>query len=146
MLIIGVGQPMRSDDAVGREVVSLLQEGGLPDGVSCRESTGDGMSLLSLWEGADQVILIDALSSGAAPGAFRVFDIHKEPLPADFFVTSSHLWGVAEAVQMGRVLGQLPASFRVVGIEGANFGYGATLTPDVAAAVPEVVAWIRTAV
>jgi hydrogenase maturation protease len=49
--------------------------------------------------------------------------------------TSSHGLGVAQAVELGCVLGRLPRRLIVVGIEGADFGPGSNLTAAVAAAV-----------
>ena len=52
--------------------------------------------------------------------------------------TSTHLLGVAEAVELARVLGRLPKALRLVAIEGRNFAHGAKLSPQVEAAVETV--------
>ncbi len=65
-------------------------------------------------------------------------------MPAELFpATSTHAWGVAQAVALGRVLGALPPYLVVYGIEGQDFGPGREVSPEVARAVPEVARRIR---
>jgi hydrogenase maturation protease len=108
-----------------------------------REESGEGASLMEAWAAAQQVIIIDATASGAAPGTIHRLDAQAQPIPAEFFHYSTHDFGVAEAIEMARVLGRLPASLIIYGIEGSTFGFGAELTPAVAQAVPEVVQRIQ---
>ena len=63
----------------------------------------------------------------------------SRPLPAVFSRSSTHSFGVAEAVELARALGRLPARVVVFGIEGRDFTPGEGLSPDVDAAVDEVV-------
>jgi hydrogenase maturation protease len=70
-------------------------------------------------------------------------DASEEKLPARLFRASTHHFGLADAVELARALGRLPPCTIVYGIEGARFGAGAELSPDVAAAVPQVAASIR---
>jgi hydrogenase maturation protease len=59
------------------------------------------------------------------------------------FGVSSHAVGLAEVIELGRVLKQLPPHLSVVGIEGADFRPGAGLSPAVARAVPKAVRLVR---
>jgi len=143
-LCIGIGNDYRHDDGVGLYVARLLREQNLPDTVVI-EHGGDGISLLELIAGADAdaVILIDAISSGAAPGTLVQFAAHEHPLPARCFAHSSHAVGVAEAVELARVLGNLPRCCLVYGIEGACFVAGVGLTPVVEQAARDLAAAIE---
>ncbi len=90
------------------------------------------------------MILVDAVRGGGRPGEIYRFPVHESPLPAELFPTaSSHAWGVAQAVALGRVLKQLPPYLVVYGIEGRNFGLGQELSPAVAEAIPEAARRIR---
>jgi hydrogenase maturation protease len=89
------------------------------------------------------VILIDAVSSGGRPGSIYRFDAHKQPLPSRFFHYSTHAFGVAEAVELAKTLGQLPQSLIVYGIEGKCFDVGVGLTGEVENAIGDVVIRIR---
>jgi hydrogenase maturation protease len=104
-----------------------------------REATGEGTALLELWKGADDVILVDAVSSASVPGTVTSFDAVAAPLPALFSGCSSHSFGVAEAVELARTLDRLPRRLTVYGIEGGDFTHGTGLSPEVARAVDELV-------
>src|SRR3972149_5320288 len=81
VLVIGVGNPYRRDDAAGREAVRRLRDRA-PHVIATLEHDGEGTSLMEAWQGADLVIVVDAVSSGAAPGTVRRFDVRSESLPA----------------------------------------------------------------
>lgn len=133
VLVIGVGNPFRGDDAAGLRVAARLRER-LPPQVTVMEETGEVVSLASCWEGLERLVIVDAARSGAAPGTVHRFDARR-PLPAHFGSLSSHGLGVASAIEMARALGTLPREVVVYAIEGARFGLGEDLSPGVTAAV-----------
>ncbi|KAB2866517.1 MAG: hydrogenase maturation protease [Anaerolineae bacterium] len=138
VLCIGVGNELRGDDVVGRLAVRLLRYQPLPD-TTFIEATGEGAALMEAWAGSDTVFLIDAVSAGQPSGTIYRFLAHSQTLPAQFFSYSTHAFSVAEAVEMARVLGQLPTHFVIYGVEGENFTAGASITPSVEKAVHEVI-------
>lgn len=142
LLVIGVGQADRGDDAVGLVVAQHVRAASLVR-VTVVESTGEGTALLELWQAAAAVILVDAVQTGAAPGTVYRLDAREQPLPAVFLRYSTHAFGVAEAVELARALRRLPPSLVIYGIEGHDFTFGAGLSPAVARAVPAVVAQIQ---
>jgi hydrogenase maturation protease len=125
-LIIGIGNEYRGDDAVGLIVVRRLKER-LAGSPTVLEQSGDGAALMEAWQGAEKVIIIDAVMSGAAPGTIHRFDASAQPLPKDAFRCSTHAFGVAEAIELSRALSELPQSLVVYGIEGKNFAAGVGL-------------------
>jgi len=129
-IFIGVGNPFRSDDGAGRAVARRLRDE-IPADVRVLEETGDGAELLEAWEGADRVILVDAVQSGAPPGTIHRFDARAEKLPSWFSRSSTHAFGVAEAIELARTMGDLPPSLIVYGIEGLDFSAGTELSPEV---------------
>ncbi len=134
-VFIGVGNPFRGDDGAGRAVVRRLL-GEIPPGIKVLEETGDGTELLEAWKGADCVILVDAVQSGAPPGTIHRLDAVTEKLPTWFSHSSTHAFGVAEAIELARTMGELPARLVVYGIEGLDFSAGTELSPEVAQVVP----------
>jgi hydrogenase maturation protease len=129
--VIGLGNAVRGDDAAG--LIAARRLGGL-------EHEGDPLALLDLWQGAELVVVIDAVSSGADPGTLHRFDAVAGPLPARLrSSTSTHAVGLGEAIELARALGRLPARLVVYGIEGERFATGTALTPPVTAAVEAVV-------
>jgi hydrogenase maturation protease len=138
MLVLGAGNSFRRDDAAGLAAARRLRRR-LSGDVRVLEREGDLASLLEDWGAADDVVIIDATSSGVTPGTVRRFEAHARCLPAVFSRVSTHAFGVAEAIELARALGRLPARVVVYGIEGRDFAAGEGLSPEVAAAVDEVV-------
>jgi hydrogenase maturation protease len=140
--VIGVGNRWRSDDAAGLEVVARLR-GALPDEIELLEREGEPTSLIDAWRGADAAWVVDAVSSGAQPGTLHRLDAAERELPAEIFRTSTHHFGLAEAVELGRVVGALPPRLVVFGIEAARLEVGDSLTVEVAAAVDRAAEAVR---
>lgn len=140
-LLIAVGNSFRRDDGAGPMVAEMLV--GTP-GLDILILPGEGTELLEAWSGQTNVLVVDAMRSGKEPaGGIRRFDALTETLPKDAFPCLSHRFGLAEAVEMGKVLGRLPGSLTLFGIEGEDFGQGPGLTPAVAAGVDRLAAEIR---
>jgi hydrogenase maturation protease len=137
-LIIGLGNEYRGDDAVGLVVARRLG-GAAPKGVRVLEESGEGAALIDSWQDADTVILLDAVHSGAKPGTIHRFDAHAQPIAKRFFRFSTHAFGLAEAVELARALGRLPPRLIVYGVEGKSFEAGIGISPEVEAALREVV-------
>lgn len=95
--------------------------------------------LLDLWDGLDTVVVVDALSSGAAPGTLHRVDAGDGPLPRDLRLASTHAMGIGDALELGRALRRAPRRVVVLGLEGASFGMGEQMTPAVAGAVDALV-------
>jgi hydrogenase maturation protease len=129
-LIIGCGNAERGDDSAGLLAVRRLRE----LGIEAREHSGEALALIEAWSGAERVILIDAVMTGAAPGAVSEWDAATAPVVRDVFRTSSHSFGIAEAVELARALGRLPRSMTIYGIEARSFGAGASASAEVARA------------
>jgi hydrogenase maturation protease len=140
-IFIGVGNPFRSDDAVGTAVLHFIRSK-IPSDVKVMEETGDGTELLEVWRAADRVILVDAVQSGAPPGTIHRIDARAEKLPSWFSRSSTHAFGVAEAIELARAMGELPDSVVIYGIAGLDFSAGTELSPEVAQAMPKAAAQV----
>ena len=137
-LVIGVGNEYRSDDAVGLVVARRLKMLSL-DNVTVIEESGEGAELMESWKGADAVILIDAASSGAEPGTIHCIDARTQHIPKDLFSYSTHRFSVGEAVELARVMNQLPRHMTLYGVEGWSFEAGTALSRSVEEAIPKVI-------
>jgi hydrogenase maturation protease len=143
ILIIGVGNPDRGDDAAGREAARRLRRTDCARHAEILDLDGEATALLATFERAETVFLVDACVSGAPPGAIRRFDVEQTPLSPAHFGLSSHGFGLGEALELARMLGALPRRCVVYAIEGDRFDHGAPLTEAVACAVDEVVERLR---
>jgi hydrogenase maturation protease len=137
VLLLGVGNDWRGDDGAGPAVARRLRELNLP-GLTVRETAGDAATLLASFKDAATVILVDAASSGAEPGTVWRLQAGVDAVPLRKDRGSTHGLGVAEAVELARVLKELPPRLIIFGIEGKSFGPGPGLSPEVVQAVDEV--------
>jgi hydrogenase maturation protease len=138
-IVIGVGNDLRGDDAAGWEAVRRLEEF-LPSlAAVLHEHGGDAPGLVSLWGPDDDVVIVDAVVSDDPPGTILELDALAGKLPAAVSWATTHGSGVAEGIELARVLGQLPRSLVVVGISARQFELGAPMTREVERAVEEVV-------
>lgn len=135
-LVIGIGHSFRGDDAIGPRIAEALA--GLLPQVTVIAHHGEGADLMARWQDCGNVVVVDAMVSGAALGSIRQWDAVAETLPANLFPKGSHLFGLAEAVEMARLLGRLPRSLTIIGVEGACFTLGAPLSPAVEAVTGEI--------
>jgi hydrogenase maturation protease len=142
-LIIGVGNEYRSDDGVGLIAAGRLAEKGISR-LDIIATSGEGVALMELWRGIDDVIIIDAIQSGADPGTIKRFDAVVEKIPVKYFSHSTHRFGLAEAIEMARQLKLFPKRLIIYGIEGGNFDFGVELSDKVKAALDRTVDVILT--
>ncbi len=142
IIVIGIGNAYRSDDAAGLMVARRLQEQSIG---SCEvhEQVGEGTALMELWKGAQQVVVIDAVQSGAAPGTIHRFQANLHPLPAAMFRHSTHAFGLIAAIELSRALNQLPPNLIIFGIEGENFDPGTVLSRAILKGVNDLVEDVR---
>ena len=141
--VIGVGNEWRGDDAAGLLAARRLKaDPQLP--VEIVESRGTAGAVREAWKDAAGVIVVDAVVSGGRPGAIYRFNAHGAGVPVEISRSSStHGWGVAEALALGHVFKELPSRLIIYGIEGKNFGPGQEVSQEVEAAIPELVRRIK---
>ncbi len=137
VIVIGVGNRMMGDDAVGPVVIDRLV-GRLPESVALVESVGDATHLLDTWRDARLAVVVDAVVSGGVPGSVHRID-GKEGFPSSWRSASTHLIGVVEAIDLGGAVDMLPDELVVYGIEIRKVEPGVNLSPEVDNAADEVV-------
>jgi hydrogenase maturation protease len=138
-LVVGMGNPILSDDAVGLLVAQCLAERPLPDGVEVLQSEQGGLRLLELVRGFTRLIIIDALKSGGAPGEVVTFS--ESDFAGGHRYRSAHSISLSTALELGRRLGyEMPRQVTVFAIEADDVEtFGERLSPPVAAAAARVV-------
>jgi hydrogenase maturation protease len=148
ILIAGVGNVLRGDDAFGIEVLRCLQESPAMEGVSFFESGIAGISLVQeLMDGFDALIIVDALDRGAEPG--RVFILQPDEVllarGATYRESTDLHQADPEAVlRMAHAIGVLPPRVWIVGCQAIGCDdLGAPLSEAVAHAVPIAVDRVR---
>jgi hydrogenase maturation protease len=147
ILVLGIGQSLRGDDAAGLEAVRRWQTKHPQTAQSVRVETCElpGLALLDLLDGMDAAVLVDAVQS-LTESAGSLLRIGPEDL-ASFTpdAKSAHGWGVAETLRLGRSLYPALTGVKValIGIVGRQFALGAGLSPQVRAALDEAAEMIE---
>ncbi len=141
LLVIGVGNRDRGDDAVGPIVCDLLDELRPPE-IETLVFEGSVLDLPIHWSATDRVVIVDASQPAGRPGQVTEVDgrVARLAVPGPL---STHAIDVGAAVELARSLDRLPAELTIIGIEGAEFEFGAPLTPAVQRAAGRAVATIR---
>ena len=129
-----LGSRYRGDDAVGPLVADRLRAAG----ATVLDCDDEPTRLLDAWADLDLVVIVDAVSSGAPAGTVHRVDPGDGPLPADLGLASTHVFSVADALELGRAVGRAPRRVIVIGVEGAAFGMGDPVTSEVEAALDGV--------
>jgi hydrogenase maturation protease len=136
LVVIGVGQTMRGDDAVGVIAVETWRSqyphtANLP-GVQVETAELPGLDLLEILSNADTALIVDAVKSGSPAGGIHILD---EQAIAAFEpgTGSAHGWGVAETIRLGYQLGRadFPRKIIIMGIAAQQFEIGSPLSPAI---------------
>lgn len=137
ILVVGIGNADRGDDAIGAIVAQKLA-GRLPADVVLLVRSGDVLSLIEDWAGFDALVCVDAAAPMGAPGVIHRIDLTTDELPlsASSFA-SSHAFSLVDAVRLARALKCAPRDIVVYAVEGCCFDRGAPVTEAVAAATDE---------
>ncbi len=142
VLVLGVGNVMRSDDAVGMLVARELASDSLPAEVVVMEGGTDGLALMEHIQAAEHVVVVDAAEMKAAPGTVSVFSPEQvRDLCGDAAVSAHELRVLSALRLMSQLEGCPPVS--IVAVQPANLNYGTQLSPEVKDALPEAVSSVR---
>ncbi len=138
IVVIGLGNPLVSDDSVGLRVAQKLRQK-LVDwpGVEVVEDYWGGLQLMEQMIGYDRAVVIDAICTDAPPGTIHHLNTGSIATQKS---ASAHDVNLATALEFGRRAGaHLPPDERVhlVAIEAADvLTFNDRCTPAVAAAIP----------
>jgi hydrogenase maturation protease len=141
-LVLGLGNPILTDDGVGIQVVRAARTCCQRGEVAFAEASVGGLRLLDVLEGYERVIIVDAIkTSGGKPG--DIFWLSPDDLCASLHSGSSHDLSLAGALSLGRGLGMiLPGDdhIQILAIQVEDIlTFGEECTAAVTAAIPRAV-------
>lgn len=145
VLVLGLGNDILCDDAVGLRVVREVRRHISPgESIEVQETEEMGLCLLDFIAGFGGLVLVDSVQRGSVPPGF-LHEIDADDLrrlPG----SSPHFLGVGETLALGRHLGlTMPERVRIVAIEVAEpHVLSVEMTPALQAAVPGAVARVLT--
>jgi hydrogenase maturation protease len=156
--VLGLGNPLLGDDAVGWRVVEELERrlaGPAPPSEAAGAAVETdmlavgGIGLMERLAGSRRAILVDAIETGDdPPGTVGCHPLAGIPIRAATHLDGTHDMPLPAALAAGRALGaEIPGDILVVTVEARRTDvFSSDLTPDVAAAVPRAVQAILTAI
>lgn len=145
LLVLGLGNPLLGDDGAGLLLLSELQRETAEWGgrVEFLDGGTQGLMLLDRVAGRPALLILDAVSLGAAPGTVHVLR-DTEALGLDSHHSRTvHEGNAAELLGAALLLGECPARIFVVGIEPARIRSGIGVSEPVRAALAPALATAR---
>lgn len=142
-LVLGLGNPILSDDSVGFRVIQGLKDKFNRPNLTLMESSTSGLGLLDLIAGYDRVIIIDAIKTEGGQ-AGKIYRLNTENLSGTCHLTSSHDINLATALELGKKLGiALPQEITIFAVEVVDVTtFSEKCTPEVEKAIPLAVTMI----
>lgn len=140
-LILGIGNPLISDDTAGLSVVRQLQACPYPE-VVFQEHYSNSLDLITLISDYQTVIIIDSIQTGLRePGDWICFPLSTQFTDMPASPVNQHSLSLVDTLCIGQKLGYaMPDQCFFIGIEGSEFSqFSETPLPPVARGVAEVV-------
>lgn len=139
-LVLGIGSPFISDDAIGFRVVDELSKLGLPD-VDLEQASISGLDLIEMMLDYKRVIVVDAILTGnSLPG--KIMILGEESLSATVHGINPHEANIGTTVALGRELEpeRMPKEIVFVAVEVNDiWTVSDRMTPEVEESLPEAV-------
>lgn len=143
-LVLGIGNPILSDDGVGIHIARILKERKLPH-VAVDELAASGLELLDVIQGYERLVIIDAIETkGGRPGQLHV--LAENDFEKAIHGSSPHGINIATALALGRKLvpERMPKEVMFFAVEAKDLvNVSEKLTPEVEKAVPTIVRQIE---
>lgn len=140
-LILGVGNLLLKDEGVGIHVIRELENETLPEHVDLLDGGTGGIHLINWLQDYDRIIMIDATLDSHPPGTIRTL---RPRYSKDFPVLmSAHEIGLKDMIEAMIITEKLPDVELIVVSAKDVQDMGLELTPDVKAAVPNVIKKVK---
>lgn len=125
--VLGLGNVLMGDDAVGPYVIEVLEASySIPDTVAMLDLGTPGLDLVPYFNGVEALIVVDTVVSDAAPGTVKLYRRDQLLKHAPQTRLSPHDPSLKEALLTAEFAGDAPAEFLLVGVvpEGTAMGIG----------------------
>ena len=139
-LVLGLGNPVLSDDGVGIKVAHEVANQLNSPQVTVAETSGAGLSLLDSIVGYDKVIIIDAIQTKKGQ-AGQIYRMGAEDVSPTKHFSSPHQINLVTALELGKMLNlAMPQKITIFTVEAKDItSFSEKCTPEVEQAIPEVV-------
>lgn len=140
ILILGIGNPILSDDGVGIRVIKEIEKQTSRQDIEIKEINAGGFSIIDEIVGYQKVIIVDAVKTrNGEPGS--VYRFAPDDFKSTMHLSTPHTINFATAITLAEKYGyKLPESIEIYGIEVEdNTSFGEKCTPKVIDAASRVV-------
>lgn len=141
-VVIGLGNPLMGDDGLGLVALERLRaDYPVPPDVELVDGGTWGMNLLPVIEDADELILIDAIDAGAAPGT--PVRVERARLPR-YLATkiSPHQVDLRDVLALAELRGTLSECTVAIGLQPASIELRNSLSDVLRCRVDDLVALV----
>ena len=136
-VVLGVGNELFRDEGVGVHAARILQTKLLPSDVEVIDG-GTSPDIWSLIDGADKLIIVDAVRGGCEPGT--IYRFTPQQIVADRgIVTSVHQMGILENLSLMELVGGKPKVTVIIGVEPAELEPGLELSAKLQERMPKII-------
>jgi hydrogenase maturation protease len=139
--IIGCGNLLLKDEGVGIHLIEYLKKDKLPDGVELIDGATSGFDLLPFFEGAEKIVIIDAIRAEGLPGEIYKFTpddlITDSPLKA-----SLHDIALDDVFKIAGKLGPLPR-ITIFGVQPKDITWGMELSQEIEKILPRLAQLVK---
>jgi hydrogenase maturation protease len=128
--LLGLGNLMRTDDAVGMLTLhTLAASNQLPPEIRVIEGGALGLDLLDSLRGISHLLVLDAVDTCTTPGTLKRFEGREvDDLPVS---KSVHLLGFSDLMGALRLIDAAPKEVVLLGVQPASTDWGTVLTSAV---------------
>lgn len=144
VLLLGLGNPLLSDDGAGQELLSRLTSDASQWGgqVEFLDGGTQGLALLGIFEGRKAVIFLDAVRLGDKPGAVHVLN-GEEVARMGRRAATAHEGSAPQILAALELLGEMPPEITMIGLEPERIQTGVGLSPPVQAGLGVAASFAR---
>lgn len=141
ILVLGIGNMLMGDEAIGIEVVKAISKNTLPENVDIVDGGTGGFHLLTYLQEYKKIIFVDASLDDRPEGTVTVI---QPKFSSDFPKSlSAHDIGLKDLIESASLLGDLPEMFLII-ISIKKFqNMEIDLSSNVARAIPKAKAEIE---
>ncbi len=152
-LVLGLGNELYGDDAVGLHVIRKLREefekpektAKWLENVELEECSLSGLALLEVIVDYDTLIIIETLKK-EKPLTGKIYlleekDLRHIPGPSPYY------FSIPQSIELGKKLDlQVPSRIKIIAVEAKNqYNLGEGLTEEMTKAIPEIVREVKKA-
>ena len=145
-LVIGLGNPILTDDGIGFYVIDVLQQKHNDVSFSFEKACLAGMELLDLMLDTDRLVIVDAIKLGGRVG--RVYWLKEEEIEKSLH-TATHDLGFGTVIELGRALisTRMPKEIDILAIEVKDTQtFSEEFSPELRQEIPRIISTIAEAV